>query len=524
MRTIRGVRRLVVPLLLSSGFLAACYETDPVEPQAPRGGGFQLAAYRSPSGTSPLVAGVVECSAGARRTKTVTINVIAADGTPAHNAVVTMIDPTVVGGSRCWGYTAYGVLLATLPADAARFFTVRTEISPDAPALEIYPPAPPAELDLQWNRPSPTAGRHSPRLVSGRRCDVVTAFGWPALLSAAADPCRIGSLNSFTVTLAPEARVIHPRIVGFDGNGLEGVIIAATSAAGVDENGEHSPTIANGYCDALRSFVNRSECLWPKSHGPAFLHAMSKTDGSGTVPNGLAVGAGKIWVEAIAPLNDGTSLFGTVVNYPGDESLTLAMEPGICKVVTRPERTDNAALDLMDPVKSGVGMIFEEGTSTGIDGQENTETVVIRGLDNSLIVKLSMKANASSTGTLTFNVRYAGGSNSSRSVTFDFAVDKATGLCTAAAPYGNGLTGGAAHSFGCSSRGNDVYTAVFQIYNLQKLSSASFSAKTNPAGSYSGDSLDAQRSDLTAASQPFDLKDLTCPLQLNTDGKLIGIA
>jgi hypothetical protein len=171
-------------------------------------------------------------------------------------------------------------------------------------------------------------------------------------------------------------------------------------------------------------------------------------------------------------------------------------------------------------------MKLEEGAAgnSGIDGSETTETVVIKGLNNSLIVKLTMKANASSTGSLTYTVRYKGGNNSNRSVTFDFAVDKAAGTCTASGlPYGNGLVGPAEAGFWCSSRGADTYTAIFQLYNLNELSSASFSAKTNPGGGYNGDSLDAQRADLTAASQPFDLKDLSCPLQLNTDGKLIGI-
>jgi hypothetical protein len=498
-----AVRRLLASVFVFGTLLTAC---DTPAPTAPLdGNGFRLAASFTPSGP-----GTVDCLGVGGYT--VTVAVKGSDRQPAANAVVTAVDPKVIGGDRCWGTTdGNGVIVFNnlQGLQGTRFFTVRTEISSDVPYLEIVPPAPVNTLQTLNFAHDPTGTRNAAMLIGGSRCTDV-AFSWPNLKSVVETPCTLAEINrTLAVVLPAPTNTLYPVFRYLDGTPMPGVKVAALSAAAF-QSGSFKESDVTLWCGYFEDFVDPDECNATLSHGPAFIQAMTVTDANGKPSQGLAVGKGTVVIEAVAPL-EGAALFGTIVLAQGSNPTSLVLEPGICKVTEKTDVIDPEANPPVD-MKS---MVFGVGLSLNqSDGPGDLVSATLLGVPTTLLVKLTVNLNgAGGTGEVAYSIRTTSGNNSAK------ALFQVTPEACSVTGF-SGLTGtldGAIGQGYCRNDGGNVYTLVFEIYDLPELAEATFNIKTT------GDNFDTSRKKLTSASWPFDLTADTCPLQLNTDGRLIGI-
>jgi hypothetical protein len=331
-----------------------------------------------------------------------------------------------------------------------------------------------------------------------------------------------------SVTLTAAASVLNPVFKGLNGQPLEGVIVAALSGAAFPA-GVVEPTLAevDAACDYFTGFVDPDECKSflndqgipeQRSHGPGFVQAMTVTDATGKAPSGLAVGPGPVLIEAVAPL-DGAALFGTIVLAAGANPAELVLEPGICRVNTEPDTSEPQAtppVDLKD-VTYGVGLSL-----LASDGPGELQSATLQSVPTTLLVKLAVIRNGNGgTGEVAYSIRTTD-ANGNNSVKASFQVTRSkcevTGFSGLSSLDRPGQTAKAAGY--CRNDGSNAYTLVFELYDLPPLAEALFNIKS------SGDHFDASRNGLESASLPFpDLSsNQSCPLQLNTDGRIIAIS
>lgn len=494
---VSAVAGMVSPVLcpLIIGFLAGC--DQPTAPSA-------TPAADIAAAQTTLPAYAVDCvpmAGSLAGDKAVRFTVVLSDGTsPAQGTVVTAINPEF--GPTCWGATdANGqVALVGLKRGAGFVFSVRDEVSLDAPRLEIVPPDPLSGLSF-GDVPTDAANRHAAMLLGGASCDDLRPLTWSSYDVLHSAPCLMTEHRDLSVTLAATT-TSTATFLGPSGEPLANVIVAAISPATLTST--DLPTSC-----AKMPFRDQQECV-NNSHGPAMLQAMGLTGPDGTVDLGAFGGPNDpVVIEAVFEQN-GLTQFATLIS---GEQMTALLSPGMCDVETVVDENKPGKYPKVDilSTSSSVGMVARDADPLS-PGPE------LMPVSSTLIVKLRVKVSHNG-GDGDFGLQYrTAESKKLHTILADFAIDTATDECLVGEGSGDGMKPGVTFTGTCAQvpGTEDEYILFFQTDGLEGIVEAMYGARTQDdvTSPLPGDPQ-YERGVISITR----LAPAVCPVQFNNDGR-----
>jgi hypothetical protein len=488
----------------------------------------QSEVIAGPQFAPPATSSIVQCSPmnTGGTTKAANVNVKLSTGAAVAGIVVTMVEP--MKGPVCAAVTDNNgrARFTHLSTGGNYFLTVRDEVSPYAPAIEIGPADPNTmALMLLYDEPSLPALRQRPTLLSGTACTTQNALTWTgAYLTAYGSPCIVPSTGSpnfdVNVTLSPTNR-LDINVVYPDGATEGAALVAAISAPKPDE--------IDLACSKM-PWLDQDDCTDPALFsGPGLLQAMSVTN-TGSIGLGVSAGSDPLYIEVTAP-QSGFTLFGTAIVYGSTNTATVFLAPGMCSITTVEDAIEPSGFTTLDILRSRHSIGLSTATETATDPLSPMQLVPEYG---TIVVQAEIVGYGDGTGR--FDLSYRGTSGGNRSVRIPFSVS--AGVCAVGDATGSGIGSNGPFAAGyCTQTGEiqddngvfrPLYTFYFTTTGLPTLTRAEYTVQ---AGSPT-DNLDPSRSDVTSDTKiargaiQIAVDELTvqsCDVPKNNDGRFLTL-
>lgn len=476
------------------------------------------------AGSAPLAimeGSSIQCPAlpgGSGNAKTAAVNVKLSTNEAVGGVVVTLIHP--VQGPVCSATTDNsGTASFTNLTQGAEFLlSIRDEVSPYAPLLEIGPPAPnPFALDVLRDGPSRPLFRQTPTLLSGGlACATTSALTWSGYDAAYDTPCIVPSTGPPTFAVNVQLAGTDSMVINIvDPNGTVSgpVLVAAISTPRADAMSPCTKMPWSPLCADEMQFS-----------GPGLLQAMSVTE-TGRIALGVAPGSDPLYIEVTAPqsgFEDAFTLFGTLVISPEIQASsahghTVFLAPGMCTITTVVDASEPSGFSELDIQRSGHGV----GLRAIADELEGWD---LDAVPATIVVQAVIHATAIG-GTGEFNMQYRGVTGPGNlAVRIPFSIEG--NICSVGAATGSGTGSGVvavgfcSETHGATAYSTTEYTLYFTVAGLPELAGAEY--RINAAK----DHLDPSRADGSAkrnlsrgAINITDLDPPSCPVPGNNDGR-----